>query len=468
MYADAGDDFGSAAGVNKMFLALVVAIAVPLAPEHSRTGLFSTYDTLELRLEAPFEGLFTRAKDQPDFSVDGTLTIGGHHAETPVPVTVALRGHTSRREGECTFPKLKVSVVDGPADVVSLLGGRTLKIGTHCGEATEDTLTAKFGRLPNERSPWREASVYRILDALDVPALLARPARITYVYTAPSEANGAALPDSITRNAVIIEDEDDAVRRLGGNGQIEPARFTTADDTFTAEDTATLAFAEALIGNFDWCVKFTASDTYRCDARQKLWNVLAARTGDGKARPMMYDFDVSGMVTGSHRWFRDVFNGDYDRTRSARQIEVIAQVQRTRSLFGRDLLDMTRRRFIDRRDAAYRELEAAPLDDTGRRHIRDYMDGFFSEISDTFYRPVVIQPSTMLRDQPSGAPVCTSPGPAPVGTPISRPIETRDNMVRVVVLDALWHWTAPAHCPIVQTGTPWIEANAIGTDYPIR
>jgi len=71
------------------------------------------------------------------------------HADTPVPVTVALRGHTSRRESECTFPKLKVSVVDGSADVVSLLGGRRLKIGTHCGEATEDTLTAKFGRLPN-------------------------------------------------------------------------------------------------------------------------------------------------------------------------------------------------------------------------------------------------------------------------------------------------------------------------------
>src|SRR5262249_25953880 len=133
---------------------------VPLASARTRTGLFSTYDTLELRLEAPFEDLFARAKDQPDYSVVGTLTIGGQHAGRPVPVTIALRGHTSRRDSECTFPKLKVSVVDASADAVSRLGGRTLKIGTHCGEATEDILTAWFGRLPNERSPWREAAVY--------------------------------------------------------------------------------------------------------------------------------------------------------------------------------------------------------------------------------------------------------------------------------------------------------------------
>jgi hypothetical protein len=276
------------------------------------------------------------------------------------------------------------------------------------------------------------------------------------------------LHDSITRNAVIIEDEDDAIRRLGGNGQIEPARFTSADETFTPGDAATLAFAEALIGNFDWCVKFTVGDRYRCDARQKLWNVIAVRLGDGKARPVMYDFDVSGMVTGAHRWFRDVFNGAFDRSRSPRQIEVIAQVQRTRSLFGRDLLDATRRRFVDRRSAAYRELDAAPLDDTGRRHIRDYMDGFFSEIGDSFYRPVVVRPDTMLRDHPSGAPVCTSSGPVPVGTPVSGPIESGDNMIRVVMLDALWHWAAPAHCGIVQAGTPWIGADAVGTDYPAR
>jgi hypothetical protein len=454
--------------VNKTFLAVVITIAVPLAPEHTRTGLFSTYETLDLRLQAPFEDLFARAKDQPDYAVDGILTVGGHHAGTPVPVTIALRGHTSRRESECTFPKLKVSVVDASPEMVSQLGGRTLKIGTHCGEATEDTLTAKFGRLPNEQSPWREAAVYRILDALAVPALLARPARITYVYAAASPTNGTASPDSITRNAVIIEDEDHAIRRLGGAGQIEPARFTTADEVFTPEDAATLAFAQALIGNFDWCVKFTAGDTYRCDERQKLWNVIAARMTDGKVRPVMYDFDVSGMVTGSHRWFGDVFNGAFDRSRSARQIEVIAQVQRTRSLFDRDLLDTTRRRFLDRRTAAYRELDASPLDDNGRRHIRDYMDGFFTEISDTFYRPVVVRPNTMLRDEPSGRPVCTSRGPAPIGTPVSAPTETRNNMVHVVVLDALWHWAAPAHCPIVQTGAPWIEADAVGTDYPAR
>jgi hypothetical protein len=107
--ADAGDNLESAACVNKTFLAVVIAISVPFAPEHARTGLFSTYDTLELRLEAPFEDLFARAKDQPDYSIDGTLRIGGHHADRPVPVTIELRVPTSiprhrRRTGlPCTI-----------------------------------------------------------------------------------------------------------------------------------------------------------------------------------------------------------------------------------------------------------------------------------------------------------------------------------------------------------------------------
>jgi len=165
-----------------------------------------------LRLEAPFDELFQTSKTTPDYAVDGMLTDG---TGAPGPVKISVRGHTSRRETECVFPKLKVQRADGT----------TLRLGTHCGEATGNKLSAKYGRLPNEKSPWREVAIYQILDALGVPALRAKAARVTYLY-----------PDgrSIERNALIIEDDDDAAKRMGGTKTVEPEEFTTADQMFNA------------------------------------------------------------------------------------------------------------------------------------------------------------------------------------------------------------------------------------------
>lgn len=452
-------------------IAIGMLAVVPWLADGQRQDLFARDDTVSLRIEAPFDDLFARAKRDPDYATDGTLVwTDGDASGEPVHVTISLRGHTSRRETECSFPKLKVSLAEGEDEAAFRGGGRSLKLGTHCGESEDDELTQKFGRLSNERSPWREAAIYRLLAALDVPTLRARPARVTYVYTPSAEGPSQSAPQTITRNAMLLEDEDDAVRRLGGTAEIEPEVFTTADALFSPADAATLAFAEALVGNFDWCVKFTETDRYRCDARLKLWNVIAAKMSGGKARPIMYDFDVSGMVTGSHRWFQNVYNRAFVASQSAREVEVIGQLQRTRSLFSRRLLDETRRRFADKRDAAYSALEAAPLDERGRGHIREYMDAFYREIGtdEDFYRPVVVEPDTMLRSagSPNAPAVCTSRGPVPVGTPVSEPLASRNGMINVVVLDALWHWGPRAKCPAVQSGTAWIEAGAVSRDYP--
>jgi hypothetical protein len=411
--------------------------------------LFGPDRVATLRLEAPFDDLFQTSAKEPDYKVDGTLDEGGGR----VAVQVSVRGHTSRRESECSFPKLKVQRPDGT----------TLKIGTHCGDQNGDTLTSKFGRVPNERSPWREGAIYQILEALAVPALHATPARITYVY-----------PDrrSLERNALLIEDDDDAVKRLGGTKTFDAEEFTTADRLFTPADASTLAFGQALIGNFDWCVKYSANDTYRCDAKMKLWNVIAIQMPDGTARPLMQDFDVSGMVTGSHSWFKSVYNAGFVPSGSAREIEVLSQVQRTRSLFPRAQLDAARERFVAKKADAYRALSNASVDDDGRAIIREYMDAFFRaiETDEQFYRPVVVAKGTIPRSgaTPSAAAVCPDLGAAPVGTPVTAPLETRGDYVKVVVLDALWHWATPRHCAPIKTGAVWFPTAAISRDFPPR
>jgi hypothetical protein len=433
--------------------------------------LFSGDEPVPLQLDAPFNELFDHALDEA-YAVTGELRFtGGGRPVTIRGVRVALRGHTSKRQSECSFPKLKVDFPeDARPQAPPLAGLKSIKIGTHCGESTADHLTQKYGRLANERSPLREAFVYRLLAALGVPTLEARPARITYRYTDPRKGQSPPQDQPVVRDAMLLEGTEEAVHRVGGSRAISEKEFTTAQARFKPSDTVRLAFAEAMIGNFDWCLKMTADDTYRCNARHPLWNVVAAELDTGKAVPLMYDFDVAGIVSGRHPWFRDVFSTAFRRSSSEPEIEVIAQLQRTRSLFTRSDLDAARAEFVARKQKVYQLLDASTLDPEGREIARRYLDSFYAQIEadDIFYGPVVVGRNARAYAAADGGPVCGNLSVVPVGTPVSDPVQTAGGRVQVTLLDALWQWGPPVKCGAVRSGSVWIDAAAIGRDYPRR
>lgn len=434
-------------------------------------ALFSSYDLMNLRLEAPLNDLFAHAGREDDYSVLGTLgyTAGGEERKIE-NVEISLRGHTSLAATECTFPKLKLrfsseSVLDG----TPFNGAASVKVGTHCGESTDDSVTAKYGRLPSEASPHREAFVYRLLDTLGIPTLKARPARITYVYTDAKDGQTPNQKQPLVRNAMLLESDDAMVARLGGVRQIEEAAFTNARDQFTPADTIALGLAEAMIGNFDWCLKMTPRDTYRCNARHPLWNIIAVVDQSGRARPAPYDFDVSGIVAGKHRWFADVFNEAFVASRSHPVVEVLGQVQRTRTLFGRSDLDAVRARFVEKKSDVYRALTAATMDAAGKQVAKQYLDGFFDAIGsdEAFYRPVVVAPNTLpYADSGRTKQACPARGAIPIGTVVSEPAATEGQMMQVTLLDVTWHWGPPTKCPAVHQSAVWVDSSAVSRDYP--
>jgi hypothetical protein len=434
------------------------------------SALFSSFDAVALKLEAPFNELFDHARTDESYAVTGTLTYQDNGRPVTVEgVTLTVRGNTSRRENECPFPKLKVQFPGAARGAAAIFDGlSSIKIGTHCGEAPDDGVTIKYGRLPNEHSPMRELFAYRLLEAVGVPTLKARAAKITYVYTDPKPGQSPAQDEPLVRQAMLLEDTSAGVKRFGGAREIEEKAFTNARAQFASADTVRLAFAEALLGNFDWCLKMTAGDTYRCDARHPLWNIVAAAGADGKARPIVYDFDVSGIVTGHHPWFKDIFNAAFSPTKAQAETEVLAQVQRTRSLFTRAELDATRAEFVGRKADAYRTLEQSALDTRGRTIARQYLDSFYHaiETDEAFYRPVVVTPETRFYTNENRQTACAATGTVPVGTPVSEPVQKSGTLVQVWMLDALWHWAPPAKCPAVHQGPVWIEADAIGREYP--
>ncbi len=453
-----------------VFLA-ALAFSAAGAPREPQ-GLFSSYDVISLRLTGPFNDLFQRARANPDYTVTGTLAYGGSGREPTIDgVTIGVRGHTSLRESECTFPKLKVQLPPGAAlDASPFAGLSSLKIGTHCGESAGGTLTAKYGRLPNEQAPHREAFVYRLLDAVGVPSFKARPARIGYVYTDGRAGDAAEAQVPIVRNAMLLENTEAAMKRIGGTSEVTEAEFTTAAERFSTADTAALTFAEAMTGNFDWCLKMTARDAYRCNARHPLWNVAAFTMSDGtRARPLLYDFDVAGMVAGRHHWFKDVYSEAFVPSRSHTEIEVLGQLQRTRTLFSRKDLDATRARFMQKKADAYRALAAATVDAAGKGRIQEHLDSFFAAIAsnESFYRPVVVAREAFpFADASRTSRVCADRGPIPIGTPVSDPLQKSGQMMQVVLLDTQWHWAPPVKCPTIHTDAVWIDARAVSRDFP--
>jgi hypothetical protein len=439
---------------------LVVASGgLSAAPPDSRGDLFSSYSPVEVTLHAPFEDLFAKAQQDAEYAVKGRLTYVDAATGDEVAidgVEFSVRGQTSKRETECSFPKLKLRFTDDDAVAPSIFRGmKAVKIGTHCGDQPDDQLTQRFGRWANE------AFIYRLLDVLQVRSFKARPARITYVDRQQRTA----------RNAMLLEDDREAMKRFGASREIEPAEFRDAERDFAVEDTAKLAFAEALVGNFDWCLRFFAGDTYRCDARQPLWNILAFAPRDGRAFPVAYDFDLAGMVVGRHAWFSRVFWEGFLESKSMPAIEAFSQVQHTRALFPRRVLDATRRAFAARKAQAFAALEDATLDDGGRSTISMYMKAFFDAIEsdERFYAPVVMRPNERIYlDARKSQPACGAASEAPVGTLVGPPRRTDGDMIEVAILDVQWKWATPARCDAVHRGPVWIDRNAIGTDYPAR
>jgi hypothetical protein len=438
-----------AAGV---VVALVLSGRAFLPQQPAPTDLFTGMDPLTITLEAPLNDLFAKDEDV-NYSVPGIVSykVPSSGTELKREAQVSVRGHTSRRETECTFPKLKLKFKEG--DV--------LRIGTHCGEASDDALSPKYGRLANEKSPQREALVYRLLQAAGVPTLRSRPAVVTYIESGKPP---------LTRKALIVEDDDEAKKRVGGKSEISMEAFGSVSTRGAGADAGRIAFGEAMVGNFDWCLKFAPDDIYRCNERKPLWNVLAFDRADGKAALLSKDFDLAGIVTGRHGWFKKIFNPAFVPSRSEIEIEVLSQVQRTRSLFPRAEADALRRGFVERKPAIFEALQKTDVDAKGRDIARAYLDAFFAAIAEdrAYYRPVVAKADVRVYTDAGRTTEACRPGDVVrPGTPVNE-LQRSGTMSQVVILDALWRWTAEERCETVQTSPVWIPSDAITSEYPSK
>ena len=266
---------------------------------------------------------------------------------------------------------------------------------------------------------------------------------------------------------MLIEDDADAVARLGGSDEIPMDHFGSVKSRHASEDALRIAFAEAMIGNFDWCLKYAPDDIYRCDDTKPLWNVLAFSRGDGVGL-LMKDFDLAGIVVGHHKWFDKVYNPAFVDSKSSIEIEALSQVERTRSLFPRTALDAERQRLIALKPQVATALDRSTADARGTDLARRYVAAFYGALADdaAFYRPVVARSDVRVyKDAARTAEACGTKDVMRAGTPV-RALRQANGMSEVIVLDVMWRWSEPNACTPIQTRPVWIATDAITTDYP--
>ena len=196
------------------------------------------------------------------------------------------------------------------------------------------------------------------------------------------------------------------------------------------------------------------------------WPLSAATTARSRSSTTSTSPAWSPVGTGGSRTY---YYDGFVESRSQPTLEVLGQVQRTRSLFGRADLDAARQHFMAKKSDAYRTLESSNVDAAGKQRIREYLDAFFAAIGsdDAFYRPaVVVEGERAYADASQANPLCSAMGPMPVGTVVSDPAETTDRMMRVALLDTKWNWATPKPCDAIHRGLVWIQRGAVSRDYP--
>ena len=300
-----------------------------------------------------------------------------------------------------------------------------------------------------------------MLEAAGTPVLRTRAARITYV-----ERRGAA---PLTRNALLIEDDRDARTRARAHEEIPMESFGhAAARGVSGQNAGLIAFGEALVGNFDWCLQVRAGRHVPVRRQQAALEHPGVRdrqrrhVDDERFRPRRGRRRPAPLVR------QGLEPCCFVESHSRVQIEVLSQVQRTRSLFSRTDLDELRRHFVERRTAVYAAIDGAPVDSGGRGLARSYADAFYDAIQSdaAFYRPIVAASDVrVFLDPRQMREACGSGDVMRAGTPVN-PIARSGGMSRVVMLDALWRWADTRECDDVQNGPVWIRSDAITREYP--
>ena len=291
--------------------------AIPSVQAASKSPLFSDKNTIDIKLEAPYDllwRLIASVSYDPlqikKIFVPGKLTYKNAWGKVfELKLYLRVRGNTSQnRDSECSFPKLKLkfeSVANTLFDA-----SKVVNLATHCGEIQEGEFTP-IGRAAHEEGAKREAFFYDFLDRIGFVTPKTRLARITYVDTDTAE--------EIIRYGFFLEDFDSIADRMEAkllDSNLKKERLILLRNPALAKgiaqmdsvDLTRFYMTEAMGLNQDWIL----GDDFK-------WNVEILQKKDGSEIPVAYDFDLAAFATSPYplpQNSQDIDPAYYEQTNS--------------------------------------------------------------------------------------------------------------------------------------------------------
>ena len=323
---------------------LLVVGAISTAAAKDPKPLFANDEVLTIRIEAPFKDLKRKAARSTD-PYPAILIVEGPSPEQHA-IMLSPRGNSRRTRDLCTFPPLRVTFPEKPAEDSLFKGQKGLKLVTHCRSSSA-----------YQQYYLQEYTAYKLLNVITPQSLYVRMAAIDYV-----EADSGKT--DIARFGFFIEDTDDAAKRN------DMKEIDTPDiDVAQLDPSAAARYAlfQYMIGNLDWSMH-NGPDGDDCCHNTKL--VGATKETQSGLIPVPYDFDYSGLVDAPYAVAPPELRLRSVRTRRYRGFCAHNNEARAEAAAIRGMAP-----------ALYAAVEAVPeLNDRNKRSTSKYLDAFFENI----------------------------------------------------------------------------------------
>jgi hypothetical protein len=315
-------------------------------PVQPPNPLFTSYDVLELTIEAPFKKVFRERSQEPEqFLAVLNYQDGGE--QVSLNLKVNTRGRFRLQKRTCSFPPIQLDLQKDSVAGTIFAGQNKIKLVTHC----------QSGRDQYEQYVLQEYLVYRAYSLFSDMSFRVRLAHITYVDN--EEEN-----DPLTKYAFLIEHKDDLAARTGWEILDLPQ---VLPDYFDQDNLNAVAVFQFLIGNTDISLFQAAEGETECCHNAKALGSMA-----GPVYSVPYDFDMAGII-----------NTRYSQVSETLPIRNV----RERFFRGRcvppDQMERTLQVFQEQKDAVYAlYMELPQLDEKVREKTIEYLDDFYEIIDD--------------------------------------------------------------------------------------
>ena len=223
---------------------------------------FASEEPLEMTLSFDIKGL-VKSKSKPEY-YDAMLTVKESDTDS-ITQDIKVKARGFFRCDFCSFPPLMMKFKNKDNETIQV-EGKTLKLVTHCQQ------TPRF-----DQYVMKEYLAYKLLNNLDSNySFKTRLVRIHYVDVNKSRV-------VYTAYGILIENETMLARR--NNAVIIKSDLFTPKD-LNAVALNRMALFNYMIGNTDWSVQM----------QHNIKILMSFDTPNGKAIPVLYDFDYSGLV----------------------------------------------------------------------------------------------------------------------------------------------------------------------------